>query len=105
MNAQQGTGGRPHVTMAKHASWGLIKALSREFGPKGVTANIISPGTFPDEDTDISDSDRYQKLLAQTPVGRLGTADDIAAAVGLLCSDRGGFINGQLLQINGGGVG
>lgn len=105
MNAQQGTGGRPHVTMAKHASWGLIKALSREFGPKGVTANIISPGTFPDEDTDISDSDRYQKLLTQTPVGRLGTADDIAAAVGLLCSDRGGFINGQLLQINGGVVG
>lgn len=105
MNAQQGTGGRPHVTMAKHASWGLIKALSREFGPKGVTANIISPGTFPDEEADISQSDRFQKLLAQTPVGRLGTSDDIAAAVGLLCSDRGGFINGQLLQINGGVVG
>jgi len=105
MNAQQGTGGRPHVTMAKHASWGLIKALSREFGPKGVTANIISPGTFPDEEADISESERYQKLLAQTPVGRLGTSDDIAAAVGLLCSDRGGFINGQLLQINGGVVG
>ena len=104
MNAQQGTGGRPHVTMAKHASWGLIKALSREFGPKGVTANIISPGTFPDEEADISQSDRFQKLLAQTPVG-LGTSDDIAAAVGLLCSDRGGFINGQLLQINGGVVG
>lgn len=105
MNAQQGTGGRPHVTMSKHASWGLTKALAREFGPKGVTANIISPGTFPDEEIDIASSDRFQKLLAQTPVGRLGTADDIAAAVGLLCSDRGGFINGQLLHINGGVVG
>ena len=105
MNAQQGTGGHPHVTMSKHASWGLIKALSREFGPKGITANIISPGTIPDEDTDISQSSRFQELLKQNPVGRLGTTDDIAAMVGLLCSERGSFINGQLLQVNGGVVG
>jgi len=105
MNAQQGTGGRPHVTMSKHASWGLIKALSREFGPKGITANIISPGTIPDEETDISQSSRFQELLKKNPVGRLGTTDDIAAMVGLLCSKRGSFINGQLLQVNGGVVG
>ncbi len=104
MNAQQGTGGRPHVTMSKHAAWGLAKALSHEFGPRGITANTISPGTFPDEEEDISQSERFQKLLKQNPAGRLGLADDIAAAVGLLCSDRGGFINGQLLQINGGVV-
>ena len=104
-NAQQGTGGRPHVTMSKHASWGLTKALAHEFGPKGVTANIISPGTFPDEEIDVSQSDQFQNLLKQVPVGRLGVADDIAAAVGLLCSERGGFINGQLIQINGGVVG
>ncbi len=102
MNAQRGTGGRPHVTMSKHAAWGLTKALAREFGPNGVTANIISPGTFPDEDADVASSERFQNLLKQTPVGRLGTAEDIAALVGLLCSDRGGFINGQLLQVNGG---
>ncbi len=105
MNAQRGTGGHPHVAMSKHASWGLIKALSREFGPKGVTANMISPGTFPGEDVEVSQSDRFQKLLQQTPVGRLGAAQDIAALVGLLCSDRGGFINGQILQVNGGVVG
>lgn len=105
MNAQQGKADRPHVTMSKHASWGLIKSLSREFGPKGVTANIISPGTFPDEDMDISTSESMQQLLKSNPAGRLGKADDIAALIGLLCSDRGGFINGQLLQINGGVVG
>jgi len=105
MNAQRGTGAKPHVTMSKHASWGLIKALSREFGPKGITANMISPGTFPGEDVDVSKSDPFQKLLEQTPVGRLGAAGDIAALVGLLCSERGGFINGQLLQVNGGVVG
>lgn len=105
MNAQQGTAGRPGVTMSKHAVWGLTKALSREFGPKGITANIISPGTFPDEDADIAQSERFRALLAENPVGRLGTPDDIAALVGLLCTDRGGFINGQLLQVNGGVVG
>jgi len=105
MNSLRGSVGRPHVAMSKHASWGLVKSLSREFGPKGVTANMISPGTFPDEDSDISQSSQMQDLLKQTPVGRLGTHDDIAALVGLLCSDRGGFINGQILQVNGGVVG
>ena len=105
MNSLQGTAGRPHVAMSKHAAWGLTKALSREFGPKGITANIISPGTFPDQDIDISQYEQFQRLLKQNPTGRLGRSDDIAAAVGLLCSDKGGFINGQLLQINGGVVG
>jgi 3-oxoacyl-[acyl-carrier protein] reductase len=105
MNSLQGTAGRPHVAMSKHAAWGLTKALSREFGPKGITANIISPGTFPDQDIDISQSEQFLGLLKQNPTGRLGRSDDIAAAVGLLCSDKGGFINGQLLQINGGVVG
>ena len=105
MNSLQGTAGRPHVAMSKHAAWGLTKALSREFGPKGITANIISPGTFPDQDIDISQSEQFQRLLKQNPTGRLGRSNDIAAAIGLLCSDKGGFINGQLLQINGGVVG
>ena len=104
-NSLLGTAGRPHVAMAKHAGWGLTKALSREFGPLGVTANMISPGTFPDEDEDAAGSERYQGLLKQIPVGRLGVPDDIAAVVGLLCSDRGGFINGQLIAVNGGVVG
>jgi len=104
MMAQQGKGGRPHVSMSKHAVWGLTKALSREFGPKGVTTNIISPGTFPGEGVNLAHQGRLEALLADTPVGRLGEADDIAALVALLCSDQGGFINGQLLQVNGGVV-
>ena len=106
MNAQLGTPGKVHVSMAKHAGWGLIKSLAREFGPKGVTANIISPGTFPpDEGVNKAHEGQLEKLLAQNPSGRLGKADDIAALITLLCSDNGGFINGQLLQVNGGVVG
>ncbi len=105
MNAQQGTGGRPGVTMSKHAAWGLTKALSREFGPKGITSNIISPGTFPGEGENPNHAGRLDRLKADNPSGRLGVADDIASLVRLLCSEQGGFINGQLLQVNGGVVG
>jgi 3-oxoacyl-[acyl-carrier protein] reductase len=102
MMAQQGYPGKSAaVSCSKHALWGLTKSLSREFGPKGITANIISPGTFPSEDADVS-APRFQNLLKANPSGRLGTPDDIAAMVDLLVSDRGGFINGQMLQINGG---
>lgn len=101
MNAQQGYAGKAAVSVSKHALWGLTKSLSKEFGPQGVTTNIISPGTFPDISEDIS-APRYQALLKANPSGRLGTPDDIAAMVDLLVTDQGGFINGQMLQINGG---
>lgn len=101
MNAQQGYAGKAAVSVSKHALWGLTKSLSKEFGRQGVTTNIISPGTIPDPSADVS-APRFQTLLKNNPVGRLGTGDDIAAVVDLLVSDQGGFINGQMLQINGG---
>ncbi len=102
MNAQRGTASRPHVTMSKHAVWGLTKALAREFGPQGVTTNIISPGTFPGEGVNVAHDGRLEELAASTPVRRLGEASDIAALVAYLCGPDGGFVNGQLLQVNGG---
>ena len=102
MMAQQGYPGKSAaVSVSKHAAWGLTKSLSREFGPKGITANIISPGTFPGPDADAS-SPRFEALRKANPTGRLGVPDDIAAMVDLLVSDQGGFINGQMLQVNGG---
>jgi 3-oxoacyl-[acyl-carrier protein] reductase len=105
MNAQQGYVGKMHVTVSKHAMWGMTKSLAKEFGRVGITSNIISPGTIVGESSDThSMHGRLETLLASNPVGRLGTPDDIAAMVDLLVSDKGGFINGQLLQINGGVV-
>ena len=103
MNAQMGGHSRPAVTVSKHAMWGLTKTLSRDYGPKGVTTNIISPGTFPDVSVDTSTPD-FKALRQANPSGRLGTPDDIAAVVDLLMTDEGGFINGQKLQGNGGVV-
>jgi 3-oxoacyl-[acyl-carrier protein] reductase len=104
MNAQRGYLGAAAVSVAKHGVWGLTKALAVEFGPKGITANIISPGTFPPDGTNIDANKNFAALLAANPSGRLGTPDDIAGMITYLCSDTGGFVNGQMLQINGGVV-
>jgi len=102
-NAIAGSLGRPHVAAAKHACLGLTRSLANEFGRQGVTSNMISPGVVVGEvpDTGIVGA-RYEQFTAESTVGRLGTPDDIAGAVDLLVSDEGGFINGQMLQINGG---
>ena len=104
MNAQRGYPGASPVAVAKHAVWGLTKSLAAEFSPLGITANIISPGTFPGDDPATADDPKFIKLRNENPVRRLGQSDDIGAMVGYLCSEHGGFVNGQMLQINGGVV-
>ncbi len=109
MFAQQGFTGKSAVSVSKHAAWGLTKSIAKEYGKQGVTANIISPGTILEDSmlgdsggTDLSDG--YQTLLQQNPVGRLGKPSDIASMVKYLVSDNAGFVNGQLMQVNGGVV-
>jgi len=102
MNAQQGYTGKSAVSISKHASWGLTKSIAKEYGKNGVTANIISPGTIVGDDEDLTD--KYVTLKQQNPTGRLGTTGDIARMVRHLASDDAGFVNGQLLQVNGGVV-
>ncbi|MDA0358485.1 MAG: SDR family oxidoreductase [Proteobacteria bacterium] len=104
MNAQRGYPGAGFVSVSKHALWGLTKALAVEFGPSGITSNIISPGTFPSDNENIEASEKYQLLLKNNPSGRLGKPDDIGGMIAYLCSENGGFVNGQMLQINGGVV-
>ena len=103
MNAQQGYSGKSAVSIAKHAAWGLTKSIAKEYGKNGVTANIISPGTIMDDD-EGPELKKYQTLKQQNPVGRLGVPTDIARMVSYLLSDNAGFVNGQLLQVNGGVV-
>ncbi|MBB53511.1 MAG: 3-oxoacyl-ACP reductase [Magnetovibrio sp.] len=102
MNAIHGYNGRAHVSASKHAVWGLTKALAKEFAPKGITANIISPGPIEGERNDLTMAAHIAEMVDRVPVGRLGTGDEVAAACALLASDKGGFINGQMIQINGG---
>ncbi|MGI9386313.1 MAG: SDR family NAD(P)-dependent oxidoreductase, partial [Methyloligellaceae bacterium] len=103
MNAIQGYNGRSHVSVAKHGAWGLTKSLAKEFGAQGISTNIISPGPIAGDHSD--DPELAAHIDAQKsniPLGRLGLPEEIAAAVSLLASDRGAFINGQMIQVNGG---
>lgn len=83
---------------------GLGRALSREVAPSGVTVNIVSPGAI---DTDMLDcySEKEKQVIAQdTPMGRLGTPDEVASAILYLCSRDAGYITGQVLGVNGGRI-
>ncbi|MFQ5764751.1 MAG: SDR family NAD(P)-dependent oxidoreductase [Rhodospirillales bacterium] len=102
MNAIQGYSGRAHVSVAKHGAWGLTKSLAKEFGPKGVTCNIISPGPIKGERADPEMAAHIESMVSKVPVGRLGEPQEIAAAISMLASDAGAFVNGQMIQVNGG---
>jgi len=102
MNAQQGYTGKSAVSISKHASWGLTKSIAKEYAKHGITANIISPGTILDDGEDVSSSSKYDALLAKNPSGRLGQPDDIAMMVRYLAGYDSGFVNGQMMQVNGG---
>lgn len=102
MNAIHGYAGRASVSVAKHGVWGLTKALGKEFGPRGVTVNAISPGPIAADDEDETPSAYRQAMVARVPVGRMGHPDEVAALLRLLVREEGGFINAQMLQVNGG---
>lgn len=102
MNAMHGYNGRAHVSASKHGNWGLTKSLAKEFGPKGITANLVSPGPIKSEHDDPAMTRHINEQASRIPVGRLGEPDEVATVVAMLVSDGGAFVNGQMLQVNGG---
>lgn len=102
MNAIHGYNGRAPVSVSKHAAWGLTKSLAKEFGKQGVTTNIISPGPIAPEESEPEMREHIESMVGRVPVGRLGKNEEIGAMVALLASDDGAFVNGQLIQVNGG---
>lgn len=87
---------------AKGGVIALTKGLAREAGPFGITANAISPGLTDTEMTSILAPDVRARVLAEMPLGRAGTPRDIAAAVCFLASDAGGFVTGEIMDVDGG---
>jgi 2-hydroxycyclohexanecarboxyl-CoA dehydrogenase len=95
--------GGSHYAAAKAAVLGLTRALARELGPAGVTANAIAPGLI---GTDITagklSPERRAEIVADVPVRREGTVREVASLIAYLCSDDAGYVNGATLDINGG---
>ena len=102
MNAIHGYNGRAAVSVSKHGLWGLTKALAKEFGAKGITTNAVSPGPIAGERDDEASRHHIASMVSRVPVGRLGEAHEIDAVVSMLVSDGGAFVNGQMIQVNGG---
>lgn len=86
----------------KHALIGLTKSLAAELGPTGIRVNCVAPGVVKTDMLDALPPEALPMLAEDTPLGRLGTPEDIAQAVCFLADDRASFITGQVLTADGG---
>ena len=86
----------------KAAIIGLTKALAKETGPSGVRVNCVTPGVIDtDMNAQLTEEDRVQ-LADETPLGRIGSAEEVAKTILFLCGENASFITGQVLGVNGG---
>ena len=100
--AFQGSAQRAHVSAAKMALVGLARSLASEFALNNIRVNVVSPGSI---DTSRAHPEWYQGQVpnaSNTPMGRQGHVDELAATCLFLVSDDGGFITGQTIHVNGG---
>ena len=102
INGQKGQMGQANYAAAKAGMIGFTKSLAQENASKGVTVNAVAPGYIGTEMVAAIDPAVLQKIVAQIPVGRLGTPQEVARCVKFLTSDEAGFITGSTLSVNGG---
>jgi 3-oxoacyl-[acyl-carrier protein] reductase len=99
---QMGNAGQANYVAAKAGLIGLTKSVARELASRNVTANAVTPGYIETAMTSNLPADVKAEFTKQIPLGRMGTAADIAAAVGFLASEEAGYVTGQVLSVNGG---
>ena len=97
-----GNWGQTNYAASKAGIIGFTKSLARELGSRGVRANVIAPGYVKTALTDAIPEDARETMLANTPLGRLGDPENVAAAVRFLVSDEASFITGEVLLVDGG---
>ncbi len=99
---QTGNFGQTNYSAAKAGLIGLTKSLAREFARKGITVNAVAPGFIKTDMTKNLPLETVKAVEAMTPVGRMGTPEEVAAAITFLAMPAAGYITGQVLGVNGG---
>jgi 3-oxoacyl-[acyl-carrier protein] reductase len=97
-----GNPGQANYASAKAGLIGLTKTVAKELGSRGITCNAVAPGFVPTDLTASVPEDLLRVAVERTPLGRMGTPEDMAAAVAFLASDEASFITGQILAVDGG---
>lgn len=97
-----GNAGQANYAAAKAGLIGFSKSLAREIGSRGITVNVVAPGFIETDMTRAMKDEQRTALLAQVPVKRLGSVEDIAAAVAFLASPEASYISGETIHVNGG---
>jgi 3-oxoacyl-[acyl-carrier protein] reductase len=99
-----GNPGQANYVAAKAGVIGLTKTAARELASRGITVNAVAPGFIETDMTAVLGEDTREQMLGQIPLGRFGSAEDVAGAVAFLASDDAGYITGQTLNVDGGMV-
>ena len=97
-----GNPGQANYAASKAGMIGFSKALAAEVASRGITVNVVAPGFIETPMTDALGEAQRDALLGRVPVGRLGTADEVAAAVRFLASAESSYITGSTIHVNGG---
>jgi 3-oxoacyl-[acyl-carrier protein] reductase len=99
---QTGQAGQANYAASKAGLIGLTMAIAREVASRGITCNAVSPGFIETAMTSVLSDEFKQNALKMIPLGRVGTAGEVADAVAFLASDRAAYITGHVLDVNGG---
>jgi 3-oxoacyl-(acyl-carrier-protein) reductase len=99
---QVGAFGQANYAVAKGGLIALTKTLAREVARKGITVNAVAPGYIETDMTSVVPEQVIAQVCQQTPVGRLGKPEEVAAAVAFLCHPNASYITGEILNVNGG---
>ena len=100
--AQMGNAGQANYVAAKGGLIGLTKAIAIEISSRNITVNAVAPGFIESPMTNVLGEKVKDELKARIPLGRMGSARDVAAAIVFLASDEAGYITGHVLDVNGG---
>jgi NAD(P)-dependent dehydrogenase (short-subunit alcohol dehydrogenase family) len=100
--ALTGSPGQVNYAASKAGLIGLARSLARELGTRGITANVVTPGFVETDMTAVLPEERRAAVLAETPLGRYGTAEEVAGTVTFLASDAAAYVTGAVIPVDGG---